>query len=382
METFDVLVSGAGLAGLTVARHAARAGFRVLIVDRKSAVDDNIQTTGIFVRRTLEDFELPESCLGPVVRDVTLHAPSLRRRLELRSACDEFRVGRMPEIYRHALAGALQAGAVAHFGSAYVHSATSREGSRVVLREGAVTTRVSARVVIGADGAVSRVAADLGLAKNREFIVGVEDVLRREAPSRDLPRFHCILDPRIAPGYIAWIVDDGEDPHIGAGGYAERFNPLDALAAVRRAAEEMVDLRSAAFVGRRGGKIPVNGLLREIGCRRGLLVGDAAGAVSPLTAGGLDAALRLSHAAAEVVVESLRRDDPAILERYSGDAVRTRFISRLWMRRAIAAMRSPVWAECAITALRIAPFAARHVFFGRGSFPDVRFVPVGRRLPA
>jgi flavin-dependent dehydrogenase len=382
MEHFDAIVSGAGLAGLTVARHVARAGFRVLVVDRKEAVDDNIQTTGIFVRKTLEDFNLPESCLGPVVRDVTLHAPSLRQRLDLRSARDEFRVGRMPALYRHALAGALQAGAVARFGTTYVRSSVAEGGSHVVLRDGAVTGRIAARVVIGADGAVSRVAADLGLERNREFIVGVEDVLRRESPADSVPRFHCILDPRIAPGYIAWIVDDGEELHLGVGGYAERFNPLEALDVVRAAAESIVGLRSATVVGRRGGRIPVNGLLRAIGSRRGVVVGDAAGAVSPLTAGGLDAALRLSHAAAEVVVESLRRDDPAILERYSGDAVRTRFISRLWMRRAIASMRSPLWAECAIATLRVAPFIARHVFFGRGSFPDVRFVAVGRRLPA
>lgn len=41
-------------------------------------------------------------------------------------------------------------------------------------------------------------------------------------------------------------------------------------------------------VERRAGPIPVGSLLRRISCADGLLVGDAAGAVSPLTAGGLD----------------------------------------------------------------------------------------------
>ena len=31
-----------------------------------------VHTTGIFVRRTLEHFDLPEACLGPPVRDVML----------------------------------------------------------------------------------------------------------------------------------------------------------------------------------------------------------------------------------------------------------------------------------------------------------------------
>ena len=36
----------------------------MLLVDRKASLDRSIHTTGIFVRRTLEDFSLPEDCLG------------------------------------------------------------------------------------------------------------------------------------------------------------------------------------------------------------------------------------------------------------------------------------------------------------------------------
>ena len=32
--------------------------------------------TGIFVRRTLEDFDIPEDCLGPAVRHVALYSPA------------------------------------------------------------------------------------------------------------------------------------------------------------------------------------------------------------------------------------------------------------------------------------------------------------------
>jgi hypothetical protein len=46
-------------------------------------------------------------------------------------------------------------------------------------------------------------------------------------------------------------------------------------------------------------------VLPRIACARGLLVGDAAGAVSPLTAGGLDPCLRLSALAAAVAVDFL-----------------------------------------------------------------------------
>ncbi len=63
-EQCDVVVVGAGLGGLQCARLLGRAGVRVLLVDAKRTLDAGVHTTGIFVRRTLEDFDLPADCLG------------------------------------------------------------------------------------------------------------------------------------------------------------------------------------------------------------------------------------------------------------------------------------------------------------------------------
>jgi len=79
MEHYDVIIIGAGLAGLQCARLLGKYGLRVALVDRKRSLDQAIHTTGIFVRRTLEDFELPEDCLGSPIRHVTLYSPARRR---------------------------------------------------------------------------------------------------------------------------------------------------------------------------------------------------------------------------------------------------------------------------------------------------------------
>jgi flavin-dependent dehydrogenase len=182
-----------------------------------------------------------------------------------------------------------------------------------------------------------------------------------------------VLDPSLAPGYLAWVVNDGRHAHVGVAGYASRF-PDGLRRAVERFGVTAPGLSGADRpddVERRGGPIPVGGLLRRISNADGLLVGDAAGAVSPLTAGGLDPCLRLSEHAAAVLHDALRSGQPATLAHYDGAALRASFRGRLLLRRGLAQVRTPGIAATAFALLRM-PFgqaAARHILFGDRSFP-------------
>jgi flavin-dependent dehydrogenase len=370
METYDVVIVGAGLAGLQVSRLLAENDLHVLLLDRKASLTQAVHTTGIFVRRTLEDFPLPADCLGPAVRDVTLYSPG-RRKVELHSCHDEFRVGRMGLVYQRFLDHAIRAGVEWMPATQFIGYSRLNNQSLLKLKQQRTPVCLETRYVIGADGARSRVAAALQLDENREWIVGSEEVLE-DVPLAGPPKFHCFLDPRLAPGYLAWAVHDGEQVHVGVGGYPERFDPISALSEFRASLAGILDLSRARVVERRGGRIPVGGVLRRIANSEGLLLGDAAGAVSPLTAGGLDPCLRLSNYAAEVIVDYLRRGEHEALAAYSGELFRARFVSRLWMRRLLRTIRSPELMEfgCAMMRLPLLKSFAQHVFFGRGSFPD------------
>ena len=386
MEEFDVTIVGAGLAGLYLSQLLAQSGWRVALADRKRSLEESVHTTGIFVRKTLEDFALPQDCLGPPIRDVTLYSPRLRA-INLSSAHDEFRVGRMSLLYSRLLKRCIHAGVEWLPEMRYVGHAVTEKGVTITFDNHRGLCRFGTRYIVAADGATSRVAETLGLDLNSEWIVGCEEVFKGVEPGGP-PRLHCFLDPRLAPGYIAWITNDGEETHVGVGGYAAKFEPAQALGEFRnRIPPSLVDFGSAELIDRRGGRIPVNGILPRIANERGLLVGDAAGAVSPLTAGGLDACLRLSQVAASVIGEYLRTSDAGVLAAYSGERFRTRFVSRLWMRRIAGSVTHPELLEVACASLRLPLLKsfARHVFFGRGSFPDVELeyehrVPLPQRL--
>jgi flavin-dependent dehydrogenase len=293
--------------------------------------------------------------------------------LHLESEHAEYRIGKMARLYQRELQQCLLNGVQWLPSAIYLDSSSERTGSVVRFKVDTTSRSIKTKFLIGGDGACSRVAQDLQLDLNREWIVGVEDVYE-EVNLSGGPRLLCFVNPKLAPGYIAWVAYDGEEAHVGVGGYPDRFEPTSALAEFQLSIRRIVDLRSARRTERRGGRIPVGGVLRKIANEHGLLIGDAAGAVSPLTAGGLDPCMRLSTLAATITTTYLMSGDPSVLNHYSGRLFRSKFTSRLWARRMVTQLRSTALAEIGCGVMRFPGFSglASQVFFGRGSFPDVQ----------
>jgi len=136
---------------------------------------------------------------------------------------------------------------------------------------------------------------------NRRFLSGVEaEFIGVRGVDDD--RIHVFLDSHLAPGYIAWVVPGLGQTQVGL---AARYGrPLQLDRFIERVAG-LFDFSGARIVSRRGGLIPVGGPVSPMGCDGAALVGDAAGLVSPLTAGGIHTALESGRLAGLAVCDHL-----------------------------------------------------------------------------
>ena len=377
MKRFDIAIVGAGLAGLFAARVLAEKGWSVALLDRKRDPGLGVHTTGIFVRKTFEDFRFPARCLGPALREVRLFSPR-GRMLELSSPHDEFRIGDMPRLYRSLLTEARNAGAAWFPATRFLSLQSSGSHNRLAIENEAGKQYLDCRLLIGADGARSRVAQALGLHRNKRFLVGAETVYAAKVNESLRPGLYCFLDPKLAPGYLAWVTLDGQEKHVGVAGLEGKFSPRSALSRFTARVAENYALCNDQVRERRGGLIPVGGIGTQLACGKGLLIGDATGAVSPLTGGGLDPCLRLTEFACKLTDAHLTNPDGQILSAYHGRRFRARFLKRLFLRRLMNHMTAPVLCEAAFGLLTRAPFKnlAQQIFFRRGSFPDPEPQPV------
>lgn len=296
---FDVAIVGASFAGLAAAKSAASRGLSVVVIEAKRDPGARVHTSGILVREAIEEIDIPHR-LTRRVPGVRLYAPNLAS-VDLFSPGSAFFTTATAELLRWMAAEAREAGATIL--SATRFAGATREGERIRLDGIGIT----ARFLIGADGARSRVAEAFGLSTNRRFLTGVEVELEPD-DAIDPRLLHCFADSELAPGYIAWAAPGPDIIQLGlAVGHGRRPD----LAQFMARTEKAFGWSRLKIVGRRSGLIPCGGPLSRIAAPGVLLVGDAAGWVSPMTGGGIRLAFKFGRRAANLVADHLVNGGPA-----------------------------------------------------------------------
>lgn len=292
MNQYDVAIVGGGFAGLTCAYEVAKTGMKVTVLERKSSVGVRPHTTGLFVKEAALEWDLPKHLVKPI-RGVRFYSPTLKS-LDLNSSDYFFLATDTPGVLEWFAKRAQSAGAE-------ILCQTEYKGAQKTNFGFSLSDIVETKYLVGADGAVSRVAKEFSLGQNSKFLVGLEKEFTG-VKNVEEDFLHCFFDTDLALGYIAWVIPGFGVTQVGLASIKKEQPRLDDFI---KKISGIFDFSNAKMVAQRGGLIPVGGPVGKIGTDNVLLLGDAAGYVSPLTAGGIRTSLFMGQRAGRIIPDYL-----------------------------------------------------------------------------
>ena len=302
----EVAIIGAGPAGATLAFELLHGGLTPLILDKAAFPRIKVCAGGL----TIKAFRFLPPDLGPVLED------EIRRvQLSFNLSRAFTKAWHQPLLYTverqrfdaFLMERVRQAGG--EFGAGErLEEITPGPGDSFTL----ITSRrrITAQVVVGADGARSRVARGAGLQPVDFWHLGLQTEVPRRLMRKSAPGFTGTIHldmGTMADGY-AWIFPRGEVLVVGVGGPLHQGPQLKGYHA-----------RLLAHLGLGGQAFPLAAHLvphrvtpRPITKGRVLLVGDAAGLADFWTGEGIFFALQSAHLAARQILRFFRGEAGAL----------------------------------------------------------------------
>ncbi len=303
---YDLVVVGAGPAGIMAAREACQAGLRTLLLE-SSSLPRRKSCGGMlneYAQRFLEGVApLPH---GMVLDPAWVHFRYYDWDRRIKKPCS-LRFSNVDRaLFDEWLLGLLPDGADVWDRASFTGCAETADGVDVHVRRAGGTACVHARWVVGADGARSAVRRAHPAWPQTQCYTTVQEYVTIE-PGTIEPYFECIYSRHIDPAYgYGYIVPKGDVAIIGSvffpktnGVTAMHEKAIETWAqrytfgkAVRREGGSAIQVRSAADIIAGQGRI--------------LMAGEAAGIMSPSSGEGISFALNSGKLAGQAVVRATR----------------------------------------------------------------------------
>jgi geranylgeranyl reductase family protein len=295
VKSYDVVVGGGSIAGLTFASEAARLGAEILVAEEHLEIGEPEKCDGLVSLRGLRKYGyVPgKGVIQSHVTSAVVHSPSDRNFAVNAEALDVVVLDR--SAFDKQVANTAASNGATIFTGARVSSLVEKEDG-VSLKVG--DDIVHSKYYVDATGPASSPRRGILPAAKYEI-------------EGDWVRDHVVevfLDADRYPGFFAWVIPfGGYKAKVGAAGYGiNPFKALDAFLAQRR----------SSIFRRVSAPIYVGGPASRFVQGRRILVGESAGQVKPTTAGGIMTSIAGAVYAAKWTLESLKKRDSGPLEKY------------------------------------------------------------------
>jgi len=312
---YDVCVAGAGVAGATLAREAARKGLKVLLLDRspREKVGDKVcgDALGSHHLERL-GLTLPRETYFAIYPGIEIYSPDMRSRLGIIAeglgayALDRLAFGQF--LLKLALDAGCEFKPETQVKGLIVEQ-DSVKGVRLIDKDGG-KEEVYAKVTVDATGASRVLSKELQTAgfdqelDDDEILVCYREIVEtKTTPS--IPAIY--LDMDNAPGGYFWVFPEGEGRvNAGLGVTKNSANPRLLF---EKWVERLPCLKGniTGVVHRGGGMVPARRPIDSAVWNGFMAVGDAAFMVNPMHGGGIGSSMTGGLLAAKVAAEALER---------------------------------------------------------------------------
>lgn len=316
----DVLVIGAGPAGSTAAKWAAKNGANVLLVDKKSEIGTPKRCAeGITDKAVTKlGIEVDERAIARHINGACIISPNNTIASFNHDNVNTNITGIILErkIFDKQLAmDAIRAGVQVMLKTEAKSMKRDVDGSFIVdlWSFESVNTQIKAKIVIAADGPEGRIGYMAGInTKVPQNLM--ESGFQYEMTNLKMKKSHSIefYFGSIAPGGYAWIFPKGYDTaNVGID-----INPAKATKTAKEYLDDFISKNyatsDAQIVEMNVGGNPLCGVFDQIIDDNIMLVGDAAGCVNPITGGGIETAIESGMIAGKIASKAIKKGDCSV----------------------------------------------------------------------
>ncbi len=297
---YDVAVIGGGPSGAVAAAVLAKAGISTILIERNLK---NVKPCGGAIPLGLiKEFNIPDELIEKKLSNMRARSPK-GRYIDMNMPNGYVGMVRREKFDHYLRSEAERAGAVLVEG--LIKSITHSGEGFVINTLNDKLAPLRARKIIGADGANSITANELHFPPNELKVIAMQ---QRFKYTPAIQKFSDIVeiwfDGEVSPDFYGWIFPKADHLAIGTGTEDNHHN----LKALQKRFVEKIGITDRPYLDE-AAKIPMKPR-RSFTQTKAILVGDAAGLVTPANGEGIFFAMRSGKLGAQAMIENIKNKAP------------------------------------------------------------------------